>query len=787
MKRFIALTTTAIMAFSSAGVTVLASPFADIHTVPWVGAAKFIDEAASLGLMKGYPENGKKYCKPRNNVTYCEAVQLVYSIMKTYYNEDVHPATVDKWKHIITAYKIPTWAHEATAYALDKGILVTNDLAKFMNGKSQRNANREDVGVMFGKALGKVYSVNTNSSLPYKDAASINKASVPYLDLLYTKKIMVGDDNNKFNPKVNINRAEMAVLSVKSYRSLEANTPQPQPQPQPQVPASGTVSGTVNSATILSDGQLFISLYTPGNTGMNLFVPTAVAPVYQGKSVALSDVQRGDAITVAYNGNQVKSLNIDTSKNGITSSKSFDEIKRLTSSKITVKSGSSESSYYLADKTTVTIDGSSSSVGKLSDYIDSGKIYSAKLKLDSKNYVTAIEATESNRNPKTGVLTNLTSSNITIKVSSKSYDYRLSDGDIKITGDSNMTFSKLKREYEDSKFNVTLTLDGNNKVTEIKINSTDDAENGTLTFINSHRMEMKSNGKTLQYNLNRDVEVIIDGKSSDLSKLRENYEDVSYRVSLKLDRDDYVTRITATKERESVSTGTLYYMGSSYLKIRDSKKEEYRYDLLRNVDDIDVTINGRNSSYSALRDRYQDNTYEVELSFKNGEVSRIKATNVENTKGDLRDIDTKNKTITLRIDGRNKTYDLDLDADVRIDGKSSSLSTLKRDYDNGYDFVVSLSLNSRDCVIKIDAEEIRSGGSSSGKTVSGRIDGMFDSGIRVDGEKYSYGNSDPTVTIDGRDKSLKQLRQYFDDKDEFKVTLKLNSRNEVTEIKATTL
>ena len=83
MKRFLTLATTAALVLGSTNAVAFGSTFADINTVPWPGAATFIDEAASLGLMSGYTENGKKYCKPRNKVTYCEATQLMYSIMKT--------------------------------------------------------------------------------------------------------------------------------------------------------------------------------------------------------------------------------------------------------------------------------------------------------------------------------------------------------------------------------------------------------------------------------------------------------------------------------------------------------------------------------------------------------------------------------------------------------------------------------------------------------------------------------------------------------------------------------
>ena len=70
MKKWVAWVMAASMAAGSMGVTAYGSVFTDIGSVPWPGAATFIDQAASMGLMNGYNENGKKYCKPRNNVSY---------------------------------------------------------------------------------------------------------------------------------------------------------------------------------------------------------------------------------------------------------------------------------------------------------------------------------------------------------------------------------------------------------------------------------------------------------------------------------------------------------------------------------------------------------------------------------------------------------------------------------------------------------------------------------------------------------------------------------------------
>ena len=117
---------------------------------------------------------------------------------------------------------IPSWAYECVAYGLENSILSSNDLKIFMSSSTeQRNATREDVGVIFGKALSKVYTVNQSAALKYNDKNAITASSVPYLELLNRLNLMVGDANNNFNPKANINRAEMAVLSTKTYKELK--------------------------------------------------------------------------------------------------------------------------------------------------------------------------------------------------------------------------------------------------------------------------------------------------------------------------------------------------------------------------------------------------------------------------------------------------------------------------------------------------------------------------------------------------------------------------------------
>ena len=237
-KTIIAVLSAATLALSS--VPAYASVFSDIDTAPWPGAAQYIDEAYELGIITGYIENDQRLCKPKNNVTYCEAVQLMYALMNSYSGTSVNQSAVSKWQSTMAAENIPSWAYNAVAYALENSILSRNDISIFMASSTvQNNARREDIAVIFGKALSKVYSLASNPTLTYNDKAQIASTSVPYVELLNRLNIMVGDADNNFNPKVNMNRAELSVLVTKTYHTLKDGN------------GSGTTTPSTPSGTVV--------------------------------------------------------------------------------------------------------------------------------------------------------------------------------------------------------------------------------------------------------------------------------------------------------------------------------------------------------------------------------------------------------------------------------------------------------------------------------------------------------------------------------------------------------
>lgn len=674
-KQILTLATTASLLMGSISVPAYAATtFVDINTVTWSGFKPFLNQAAELGLMSGYEENGKRYCKPRNNVTYCEAVQLMYSIMKAYTKQDVNDATVTKWKPVISAYNIPTWAYKATAYGLENSILTTAELNKLQGGT--KAANREDVGVIFGKAMDTVkgYDVKSGATLGYADKDAISATAVPYLELLYRVNLMVGDSDNKFNPKKNITRAEMAVLSVKSYNKLVEN--------KGTETNRKTATGTVTDCKTMQNGDIFLTMTASGSS-LSLFgVKGKVTAKYNGQTIVLSDIKTGDTVKVTYEGQYMSSITVTYSKNGIkqTTEKKY-ELKDITDSKITVKDGSTEKKFYLDDDVEIRLDGKKSTVSKLSRALEDTS-YDVTLTLDKDEYVLKVVAVVNANNPTDGTVTDVEDDKITIKSGKKEYTYTLAS-DVEVTYNGNtMKFSKFQRNYDDSNFVVSLKLDKNNRVSEIKITSMEDDYNGTLTFLNSKRIEFTAGSKTYQYNLSDDVTVRIDGKKSSVSALRESYRDgKAYTISVDTNRDDEVTEILAVSKFSSNNKGKLSKISKRELTIV-AKEKDYTYSL---ADDVDVTINGKSRDVSDLIDSYKDYSFNVTLGFdKNGDVREITAEMADVKEGHLRDLVEDKRTITVTAAGLNIKMDLASSVTVKLGGESISLTKLNSELDYAY-------------------------------------------------------------------------------------------------------
>jgi len=803
MKKFITFVTAASLLMGSMGVTAFGATFADIDTVTWDGFKPFLNEAAELGLMSGYDENGKKYCKPRNNVTYCETVQLMYSIMRAYSGQDVSDATVTKWKPVMSAYNIPDWAYKATAYGLDNSILSTADLTKLQGNAQKINtkaATREDVGVIFAKALDTVegYDTKSNASLSYKDKAQVSAAAVPYLELLYRTNLMVGDTDNNFTPKANISRAEMAVLSVKTYNKLTETAP---PATQESIAV-----GTVSSSQVMANGDLFLTMTTNSGTALGLFAKESdVEPEYDGQEITFADIGAGDTVRLTYSGQYIETLEVIYSRYGIQKTVTY-ELADLTDSKITVlDEDEDEVDYRLMSGVDVMLAGKDSTVSKLQKAMADAK-YDVTLTINADERVTKIKAVLNDSNPLQGKVTDVEDDFITIQAGSKEYTYPLSEGDISIKmDDKTMTFSKLEREYDEYNYEVSLQLNKSYEVTKITITDYEDDTRGVLTFLNSRRITIKAAGEEYTYNFDSDdLDVKIDGERATLADLDEAFNDdkKAFSVELDVDRYDYVTEILAETKYAEGSVGTLEKITSSEITI-DVKGTDLTYRL---SGDVEVTINNKKRSVSTLKEYIDLYEYDVVLEFNSLErVSKVEAEMKEPEKGYLRDIVEDDETIMVEAGDVDVKLQLTSTAGLYLEGDSISLSKLndELDYtDSKTKLRVELTYDSSGRVKKLEAEWEEE------KPTSGDLYKVYpnDNEIVIEDTKgkrythtvkesveitYSFSANSNEHWYDKPDEygsNLRGLRSFLsdteDNKDDCYVTLTVNALGEVTVIRA---
>ena len=306
MKKFIALAVMAVMIIGSA-ITVNAATFYDINDVPWEGAKEYINNVSALNLMVGDTDaSDRTVFRAKDRVTYCEAMQIAYSILKNTETMENSTYETSKWEKALQEAHIPEWAYPCVSYGLENGILLESDLGIFMKEAGvNREATRENVAVIFGKAITPLSEVNPAADLGFKDKGEVSETSIPYIDLLSRLSIIVGDDDGNFNPKNYINRAEMAVIASKTYYKAEELK-------EELASKAETFSGTV---MLTENGALSKTIAVNENENgiLSTFAIAADVPVTneEGDAKSYEDISIGDIVTVVSINGTVISVVID--------------------------------------------------------------------------------------------------------------------------------------------------------------------------------------------------------------------------------------------------------------------------------------------------------------------------------------------------------------------------------------------------------------------------------------------------------------------------------------------
>ncbi|HIW47827.1 MAG TPA: S-layer homology domain-containing protein [Firmicutes bacterium] len=744
MKRQLAILLSAAMVLGSS-VTAMAADvtFRDLNDVPWEGAKNYILQAAQLDLMVGeISEDQTTYrFRAKDHVTYCEAVQLAYNILISQGEATVSDATTIKWRSAMSGYQIPAWAYEAVAYGLEHGIVTLDDLSGFMTEDGQsRAATREDVAIIFGRALNKGESLSSSTNTGFNDNGSISSAARPYVAYLEKKEILVGDDENNFNPKNLINRAEMAVLSTKTYSAISGESLQLE---------SETVIGTVTRVS--HEGVVYRLTIAPASTSAVTLTVVDGTPTKNG---TLSEIAAGDNVTVEYLDGTALNLTVNDSPSLSQNGAVGGTLNNITMDRVVLNLQEGGSKIYeLSPSAELFLNGELSSVSAIRSVLENGVEVDVTVGL-SNGTAIRVEA-QGEEDVVMGTITDLDEDEVTIRRNNG--NERTYDLDryvqVRMEGDT-YNMKRLLDRFGDVELSVTAYLDDDNYVErmEVEASKAGGTVRGYVKSISEERIVVEVDGDNESYRLSKEPYVSYEGTDMTLSRLETKFESgTAMTVRLYLDSNKRVTRIIATIEDDTV--GTIEKLDDNYITIQTDAGVEQKYLL-----DEDVVVelkDGSNQDLDYLQAVYETGETEVELQLNNSNVViRIMADLDEDKYNVANGTIERMGEDSLRIDG--KTIYTNGRTVVTIDGEDADIDQLKQRFDDGEEFgAVAAYSDNVATTIRATLE------GSSGRVTDmkrGQITVKTDSGAT---KTYSLADDeDLVIRIDGRSSKYTFMEFY---------------------------
>lgn len=506
MKRKMAMALAAVLVAGSLPVTASAATFTDINEVSW--ASSTIQAVSDKGLINGY-EDGT--FRAKNNVTYSEAMVMIYNLMdKTGNLKASATNTLPIYQSVLNTYKIPTWSQSTVAYGLSAQILMAADLPKFTTDGVSNPATRQDVAVMFGRALSEKYDIYAGTGVNYNDVWRISDEAMPYVDLLTRLGIVTGDDNGNFNPTANITRAEMAVIMNKTYDLLSnelANT--------------GEITEIVNH-----DGDYYdIDVKMDNGERNKLSISDDNISIYNkdgSREMPISSLTKGDRVSLVFDGLVITKIYLLDEE--ASAQEKYDAVGYIYSLKDGYLNLESENTgettkYKINTNCTYYLDGKKTTESAIKDVIDdnSDKYVYAGLYTETKNekvdgerqdvlYANAVYVTVKDEYTQTGEVTDFTSTTVSYKASGsnarKSADFA-SDCEFYI-GDKKSSAKDLEEMAESGTVYVKVTVNSKGKATKVVMTEdkfTDNTASSTYTVkgFNKDRIIVSRGGTSTTY------------------------------------------------------------------------------------------------------------------------------------------------------------------------------------------------------------------------------------------------------------------------------------------------
>ena len=169
-------------------------------------AESYINEALSLGLISGYPDNT---FKPNNTITRVQAISIISRILGL---EGTKAAPFSD----IGSYDLATQKRIGAAF--EAGIVTSSQNGQL---KPNEKITRVELAQMLGRAFKyeKDYVYKPEKLAPYNDIQKFNDETKNAITLLYDYKIATGS-NGSFNPDQFTTRGQACTIFVNFYKQF---------------------------------------------------------------------------------------------------------------------------------------------------------------------------------------------------------------------------------------------------------------------------------------------------------------------------------------------------------------------------------------------------------------------------------------------------------------------------------------------------------------------------------------------------------------------------------------
>lgn len=543
---------------SALSLTAFAKTFPDVEndaTVAW--AKESINKMTDAGYIKGY-EDGTFQAK--REVSKIESLILMSRMLGV--EENAYKTTVQNAlaEHETTVKKFNTTYVNELAFLLYCDVINETDLNTYA---SNANANtplfRYQAAILVSKLMGaeKEIQASGTSTTTYSDDTSIPANAKAYVAYVTKQGVMNGMGNDasgkpEFSPNTTLNRGQMATILARLIDTLER----------------GTEAGTLvayntkeKQITLEIDGKEYIRDYGENAVFKKDGKDSKASALVEGSEIRITNICEQARLIETISPTKVERL--------------YGKIAQISESakgqQLTIKDAEDESNqatYTIAENCTFTSKGTNKLV--IGDLKNNNFVYCE---------LTGGQITKIDVQDKTSDVSGTLSE---IKYDTEDHVYIVieeKDGGEEITYDVSGSGARITRNGSTAEYrelaegdSVTLTLTYG-KVTKVVATSKSDDVTGTLEEIiiaKSPRIVVTVNGKSQEYKVYSDAEIIVNDDDASIYDLRPGSA-----VSLKLDSNEVrkiVSTTSATAENGEID-GEVTGINTSYnvITVEDEK------------------------------------------------------------------------------------------------------------------------------------------------------------------------------------------------------------------------